>query len=116
MTTFFRGVVVQGPQRGTALGFPTINITLNDTTVSGVYAARVSLNRKIYAAAAFADQKRNLLEAYILDFSGNVYGKRVSVKLEKKIREAQFFDNDAALRAAIASDVTVVREYFNKKA
>ena len=103
---------MKGPQRGTALGFPTINIALNDTSVSGVYAARVSVGRSIYAAAAFADQKRNLLEAYLLDFSGNLYGKKVQIQLEKKIRDVQLFDSDAALRAAIASDVVAVREFF----
>jgi len=112
MEKIYKGIVQTGPQRGTALGFPTINIALNDTSVSGVYAACVVIEEKEYFAAAFADQDRNLLEAYLLDFSGDLYAKNVEIFLEKKIREAQKFDNDDALRAAIANDVLEIRKFL----
>ena len=108
----YSGKVQKGLGRGAALGFPTINIALNDASVSGVYAARVIVGDNGYFAAAFADQDRSLLEAYMLDFSGDVYGKVVEITLEKKIREAQKFDSDDSLRTAIANDVEEAQRFF----
>ncbi len=108
----FTGIVTEGSKRATALGFPTANIELKDQAVSGIYAARVLVEGKKYTAAAFADPKRKLLEAYILDFSGELYGKEITIELHKKIRDSAAFENDEALRAMIADDIKEVREYF----
>ena len=94
------------------MGFPTINIPLDDADVSGIYAARVKVGEEEYEAAVYADQKRKLLEAHLLDFSADLYGENVTVELLKKVREAKVFANDKDLREAIAHDVTSVREYF----
>lgn len=111
----YTGIVMKGQGRAAALGFPTANIALADGSVSGIYAARVAVGKKEYAAAAFADQKRNVLEAYLLDFSGELQGKEISIHVYEKIREHGDFSNDADLRAAIAGDVANVREYFRGK-
>ena len=108
----YKGIVQKGSKRGTALGFPTINIPLDDANVSGIYAARVKVGEEEYEAAAYADQKRKVLEAHLLDFSRDLYGWNVTIELLKKIREAKKFGNDKVLREAIAHDVTSVREYF----
>lgn len=105
-------IVIKGHGRATALGFPTANIPLNDAAVSGIYAARVRVSHSEYAAAVFADQKRKVLEAHLLDYSGELNGKSISIKLCKKIREHGDFSNDDDLRAAIAKDVANVRSYF----
>jgi len=94
------------------LGFSTINIPLNDTSVSGIYVAKVKVGEEEYEAAAYADQKRKVLEAHLLDFSANLYGWNVRIELLKKIREPKKFTDDESLREAIAEDVTFVREYF----
>jgi riboflavin kinase/FMN adenylyltransferase len=108
--TIYTGVVSEGKRRGRELGYPTINIPLHG--VSGIYAARVTIDRDSYIAAAFADSSRGVLEAHVLDESGDWYGKNISIELFKKLRESTAFFDDDALRAAIAEDVAQVREYF----
>ncbi|MBI4079950.1 riboflavin kinase [Candidatus Kaiserbacteria bacterium] len=112
MTTY-KGVVQKGTKRAAALGFPTVNTPLDDKEVSGIYAARVTVDDKLYNAAAFADQTRNVLEAHILDADLELYGKEITIELHKKIRESESFDDDNALRAAIAGDIQKVRAYFS---
>ncbi|MEK9154357.1 MAG: riboflavin kinase [Patescibacteria group bacterium] len=106
------GIVQEGVRRGKTLGFPTANITLDDTSVSGIYVASVAWNGREHPAAVFADQKRGILEAHMLDFSGNLYGKEIVVQLLEKIRDNKMFENDDYLRTAIAGDVEKVREFF----
>jgi len=89
-----------------------VNIPLESADISGIYAARVKAEGKELFAAAFADPERKVLEAYLFDFAGDLYGKEITIELHDKIRDPQRFFNDAALRTAIADDVTKVREYF----
>ena len=108
----FSGIVQKGVRRGTALGFPTVNIPLSEE-ISGVYAGEVIENGKSRVAAIFANQERKILEAYLFDFSGDLYGKEITIELHKKIREAGVFTDDETLKVAIASDIQKVREYFS---
>ena len=110
----FSGIVQKGNKRGTALGYPTANIAVSYMVLSGIYVARVQCEGKEYPAAAFADEKRGVLEAYLLDVEIDFYGKEITVELLEKLRESKVFDNDAALRTAIADDVKRVRDYFSK--
>lgn len=82
--------------------------------MSGIYAARayVKEGEAPYMAAVFADPTRKILEAHLLDFSNDLYGKTVTIELHKKIREGNMFPDDASLRAAIGKDIAKVREYF----
>lgn len=105
----------KGKKRAAALGYPTVNISLDNSSVSGIYAARVLLDGREYLAAAFADQERKLLEAHLLDAAPNLYGKEISIELCKKIRESESFENDDTLRAAIAKDTKAVRNYFRAR-
>lgn len=110
----FTGIVQKGARRGASLGFPTINIPLTDDSLSGIYAARVSIKdgEAPYMAAAYVDKKRGLLEAHLLDFSNDLYGMEVQIALHEKIRADERFADDAALRIAISEDIAKVREYF----
>ena len=112
MKSTYTGIVQKGIKRGQALGFPTANISLDDHAVSGIYAARVALEGKEDSAAAFVDHERKVLEAHVLDFSGDLYGKEITIELLQKIRDNKKFENDNALRAAIADDVARIRAYF----
>lgn len=109
----YRGIVQYGRHRGAALGFPTANIHCDDTTLAGVYAGTVSVRGTVYSAAIFVDNKRCILESYILDFSDDLscdlYGEEIAVHLLQKIRNAQMFDTDDSLKVAIADDVVRVR-------
>jgi riboflavin kinase/FMN adenylyltransferase len=108
----YDGVVVEGQKRGAALGFPTANIALVDPALSGIYAGRVLALGHAYHAAVYADQKRMLLEAHLLDFSGDLYGEAITIEVFEKIRDSLRFENEAQLQQAIAEDITRIREYF----
>ena len=125
------GTIKRGTGRAGKLGFPTINIDLKDTlrpgsprpcsgqagqeNISGIYAARVVIDGVSYNSAAYADRRRNLLEAHLLDFSGEIYGLEASIELLQKISDDKFFDSDTMLSAKIADDVKKAREYFKSQ-
>lgn len=110
----FTGTVQRGSRRASALGYPTINLSLGDQDISGVYAARVALpGGEVREAAAFADPSRKLLEAHIFGYDRDIYGQIARIQLHKKIRESESFTDDEVLKQAIARDVAAVREYFD---
>ncbi len=109
----YRGIVQKGARRGSALGYPTVNIPMTEGDADGIYAARVSVGAVEYLAAAFADPARGVLEAHILSFFGDLYDKEIAITLEKKIRDTETFHADVDLRNAIAEDVQAVRQYFS---
>ena len=111
----YTGLVLNGKKRGTALGFPTLNIPLNDSFTSGIYIGKVEARGETHEAAIFADQKRGLLEAYLLDFEGNLYGETITVTLLDRLRDSREFDDDEKLKAEIMKDVETVRWYFKNK-
>ena len=111
----YTGIVKKSSRRGHALGFPTANIRVDDPDISGSYIALVTIDGKRYWAAAYADQSRGLLEAHLLDFEGDLYGKEVSIELLDKLRDPQRFGNDKVLREAIAADVAKVRDYLARR-
>jgi riboflavin kinase/FMN adenylyltransferase len=111
----YYGVVREGGQRAKTLGFPTINIPLLDASVSGSYAGTVVHDGTTYEAILYADQGRQLLEAHLLDFSGNLYGKNIHMTLLKKLRDVEQFPNDALLIEAIQNDVRGARAYFKER-
>jgi riboflavin kinase/FMN adenylyltransferase len=108
----YKGIVQKGRKYGQVLGFPTANIKIDGEAVSGIFAANVFIGEKIYPAAAYADLARNMLEAHLLDFSDDLYGKEIEIELLKKIREDEQYPDERSLKAAIAADVASVREYF----
>lgn len=110
----FTGIIERGHGTGKKIGFPTINISIEDETLSGIYAAIVTLKGIKYHAAAYADTKRKLLEAYILNFEDDLYGVETQVTLMHKIREDKRFQSEVELKTAIAHDVAAIEAYFAK--
>ena len=116
------GAVVKGSERGRLLGFPTANVAYESDIIppQGVYAVKVLLNKEEYTAIANIGtrpsfEKHNtklLLEVYILDFSKNIYGKRIEVQFLKKIRNEKKFPNAPALINQIQKDEVFARKYF----
>lgn len=104
----------EGKKHGRALGYPTANIILSDEMISGVYAGKARLCNHEYHAAVFADQKRQVLEAHILDFSDEVYGAEIQIEVCKKLRERIQFNNEVDLKEQIRKDIAQVVEYFKK--
>ena len=106
------GKVVKGEQLGRKLGFPTANVHYINTIIpcDGVYAGWVKFNSKTYMCAIstgcrpqFKGEKR-FLEAYILNFSGDIYGTRIKVLLVKKIRNEEVFSNIENLKKQMSKD------------
>ncbi len=79
---------------------------------AGIFAARGFVDGKEYPAAAYIDAKRDIIEAHLLDFSGDLYGKEAEIVLEKKIRSDKTLLSSPALRALITGDIAKIREYF----
>ena len=107
----YHGVVQKGEERGKKLGFPTINIPLGAEKLSGIFVATVLVDGKEYRAATYANLSRGILEAHLLDYTGDLYGKEVEIELLEKIRDDEKFADETSLKAAIAADVAKVREY-----
>lgn len=108
----YTGIPKPGQGRARGLGFPTINIPLTED-VSGIFAAKVSFGGNTYHAVVFADPKRQLLEAHVVDpFSGEVV-EEVTIVLEEKIRDTYTFSSDAELALAIQGDVDATKKHFN---
>jgi riboflavin kinase/FMN adenylyltransferase len=117
-----RGVVRRGDQRGRELGFPTANVAVPDgmqLPADGIYAgwylrpdggvhpAAISLGRRptFYDAQPFS-----LLEANLLDFSGDLYGEQARVQFVARLRGEVRFDSVEDLTRQIARDVERARE------
>ncbi len=106
------GIVEKGQELGKPIGFPTANIPFQDEAFSGTYAGMAVVDGTEYIAAVYANQRRRLLESHLLDFSGDLYGKEMTVTLYEKIAESKGFESDAEREEFIAWAVESVREYF----
>lgn len=109
-----KGIVEHGTAMAQRVGFPTINIPFTEPGISGTYAGKVIVGDVQYRAAVYANQKRKVLEAYLFDFSGDLYGKEITVRLLKKLATAEEFRDSKDARTFIEWAVTEVRKYFNK--
>jgi len=113
-----RGRVVHGAKRGRSLGFPTINLALPKERLlprDGIYAMWAEMGEGRFKAAAslgvrptFGGGER-VLEAYLLDFSGEIYGEEVEVAFMRRLRDEIAFASPAELSAQIARDVEETR-------
>ena len=107
-----RGRVERGAGRGKGLGFPTLNLPLEpgQDIGHGIYAVRVLHGGRRYHAAGYVGPRPTLggdqpvLEAYLLDFSGDLYGDEVEVEFIAKIRGDQTFANPEALAEQMRAD------------
>jgi riboflavin kinase/FMN adenylyltransferase len=108
------GTVVTGEQRGGTLGFPTANLLVDpDLLVPeyGIYAGAVGDRRAAISIGVnphYGGTERRV-EAYLLDWSGDLYGDRLVVELWQRLREERAFANEAELVQQIARDVEQAR-------
>lgn len=113
------GNVVRGDQIGHKIGFPTANLEVSHLILPpvGVYAARTELEGRIYRAAlnigvrptVALERPQLRVEAHLLDFAGDLYGREMELEILAKLREERRFDSVEALRRQIAHDVASVR-------
>jgi riboflavin kinase/FMN adenylyltransferase len=112
------GIVQAGDRRGRELGYPTANMVLGDYQRPryGIYAVRVTLEdgtehpgvASLGVRPTF-DPPTELLEAHLLDFEGDLYGRRIEVALHAFIREERKFDSVEALVAEMRNDEAAAR-------
>lgn len=107
------GEVVPGRQLGRTIGIPTANILIPDGVVVprfGVYACRCVVDDEAYTAVTNIGSRPTVgghqvrAESWILDFSGNLYGKKLTLEFIKFLRPEQKFDSLEQLQAQIRQD------------
>ena len=122
-----RGTVVEGDRRGRELGFPTANVAVLEEIclpAAGIYAGTFTGADGVERRAAislghrptfYTDQAYLLLEAYLLDFTGDLYGQAASVGFVERIRAEERFDSVEALVAAMHRDVEAARRVLEPR-
>ena len=112
------GTVQRGDQRGRELGYPTANLVLGDYLRPryGIYAVRVTLDDASEHPGVASlgirptfDPPQELLEAYLFDFDGDLYGRKIEVGLHAFIRDEKKFDDIDALVAHMKDDEAQAR-------
>ena len=116
-----RGLVHPGDERGRELGFPTANVAVPDDVLlpaDGIYAgwyerpdgsvhpAAISLGRR---PTFYVDQAASLLEAHLLDFSGDLYGEEARVRFVSRLRGEERYESVGALVEQMAKDCVAAR-------
>ncbi len=115
---FITGEVIHGDKRGRELGFPTANVSLDAACGlrHGVYAVRAAVDGRLYDGVAnfgrrpMFDSGVVLLETFLFDFAGDLYGKSIDIAFIAWIREEKFFGSLDELVKAIDDDSRMARE------
>jgi riboflavin kinase / FMN adenylyltransferase len=108
------GVVVGGDQRGGTLGFPTANLRVDPGLLVpgfGIYAGAAGDRRAAISIGVnphYGGTERRV-EAYLLDWTGDLYGERIVLELWQRLRDERAFGSEAELVDQIASDVEATR-------
>jgi len=111
------GTVVGGAKRGTGMGFPTANVTMPAGTDLGfgIYAVRVLVDGTRHEAAAYLgtrptfDNGAPVLEVFLFDFDGDLYGRTIDVEFIAYLRGDRKFEGMEALKAQMAADCEAAR-------
>ncbi len=117
------GPVIKGAGLGRKLGFPTANVGAHPAKIlpPGIFAARVKVGRETFGAVLSVGRRptlntlggRMLLEAHILDFSRDIYGKTVEVTFLRHIRPERKFSSKEALVEHIRADTAAARKLLS---
>ena len=116
------GMVQHGDKRGRALGWPTANVELGpyQRPAYGIYAVRVTLDDgsehdgvTSLGVRPMFDPPKELLEAVLFDWDGDLYGRTIEVALVHYLRPEMKFDGMAALQAQMDQDAAEARRLLN---
>jgi riboflavin kinase / FMN adenylyltransferase len=116
------GTIVHGHQRGRGLGFPTANVQTDKDLLpaAGVYAVKVRIGDLFYDGACNIgtnptfDNHKLSFEVFLFEFSGDLYGRQVTVFFIDRLRGEMRFPNPEALKEAIAADVAKCRKVLGE--
>jgi riboflavin kinase / FMN adenylyltransferase len=117
------GTVISGQKLGRTLGVPTANIALEPSNrlAHGIYAVRARVEGQwhdgvaSYGVRPTVDNGAPLLETYLYDFDGDIYGRELTVEFVGRIREERKFDSLDALKTEMARDMARAREILAAK-
>ena len=119
---YIKGVVIKGRQIGRQIGFNTININYPEKIIKipyGVYCSIVEIDNKIYKAVTnwgvkptITGENLPVVEAHLLNFNENIYGKNVKISFLTKIRNEKKFDTLNDLKNQIEKDVEFCKTYI----
>ena len=114
------GTVVEGNKLGRTMGFPTVNIAVDNGRAlppDGVYAAKTLIDGKAYGCIAnlggrptVSDKGERLFEAHIVGFDGDLYGQYMTFELAEKIRDICKFDSVDCLKNQLEKDIKMVNK------
>ena len=106
MNYVISGIVERGEGYGKKLGFPTVNLAtdVKELPPQGVYAGTAELEGKKYRAGIVIGPGEKI-EAHLIGYEGDAYGKEVTLKLNKFLREFKKFDTEAELIIQIKKDI-----------
>lgn len=118
------GIVQGGARRGTGLGYPTANIALGKgaALAHGIYAVHVAFEGARYQAAAYLgtrptfDDGSPVLEVFLFDFDGDLYGRLIEVEFVELLRGDRKFDTPEALKTQMDIDCARAREVLTADA
>lgn len=115
------GKVLEGLKTGRRIGYPTINVFAEHIDIDfGVYACEVIVDGNIYRGAMHFGPKKIVgiaeptLEVFLLNFKGDLYGREVTIKVYRKIRDTIDFEDFESLKKQIGSDIEEIKKIFNK--
>ena len=109
------GTVVGGDQRGGTLGYPTANLAVDAgllVPAYGIYAGAALDHRAAISIGTnphYGGEERRI-EPHLLDFEGDLYGRRLVVELWERLRDEQVFEDEQGLGDQIARDVEATRK------
>ncbi|MFW0094490.1 MAG: bifunctional riboflavin kinase/FAD synthetase [Coxiella endosymbiont of Haemaphysalis qinghaiensis] len=114
------GKIISGEKRGRKLGFPTANINLHRDKVplTGIFVIRAYLGNEVFQGVASLGIRptfggtRMLLEAYLFNFSRDIYGNYLRVEFLYKLRSEEHFMSVNALVKQMHQDVLEAKNYF----
>ncbi len=118
------GEVIHGARRGRRIGFPTANIKVPHGRVvpaNGVYATYALLGAERYCSVTNVgvrpsfDHGARSVEAHLLDFDRDIYGRQLRIEFVARLRDEQRFDNIGELIVQIGRDVEEARQIFEGK-
>ncbi len=106
MNYVISGKVVRGDGYGRKLGFPTVNLEIKDQELpnSGVYAGRAILENQEYKAGIVIGPE-NKVEAHLIGYNEDAYGKIVTLEIHKFLREFKKFETEKELISQIRKDL-----------
>lgn len=102
----FAGIVQKGAGYGQKIGYPTVNIFVPQEKLppAGVYVGTAMLEGEKYRAGIVVGPGEKI-EAHLIGYAGDAYGKEVTLEIEKFLREFKEFDTEEELIAQIKADL-----------